>query len=99
MLTVGISPKLIAAVVSAVAAYLLTQTILELPPLVVLLIQVGAIIATVWKAGPGRVIVDALPDANGRRHGEAGNSLVEVLAACFLGVLLLLAVLALLDRV
>ena len=55
--TVGISPKLIAAVISAVAAYLVTQTLLELPPWAILLSQVVVITVGVYLAQAGDVQV------------------------------------------
>lgn len=57
--TVGISPKLIAAVVTAVGGYLLAQTVLELPPGVVLAIQVVLVAVGVFAARPGDVTADA----------------------------------------
>jgi hypothetical protein len=55
MKTYGISPKLIAAVISAVVAHLLAQTLLELDPGVVLALQVIAVAAATWAASPGNV--------------------------------------------
>jgi hypothetical protein len=53
--TVGVSPKLIVAGLAAVATYLVTQTVLELPPWAVLLCQVVVILAGVYAAPPGQV--------------------------------------------
>lgn len=54
--TKGISPKLIAAVAGAIAAFLLTQTVLQLPPGVVLLCQCVVIALGAAAASPGKVL-------------------------------------------
>lgn len=55
-MTVGLSPKLVTAVISAVATYLLGQQVLELPPLAVVGLQALVIGITVWAASPGEVV-------------------------------------------
>lgn len=62
MTTRGISPKLTAAVVAAVVAHLLGQTVLELPPVAVLALQVVSVALAAYKASPGSVVaaVDSL---------------------------------------
>ena len=56
MRTSGISPKLIAAVAMAVLGYLATQTILDLPTSVDLLVQVGLVAVGTAAAGVGKVV-------------------------------------------
>lgn len=61
MRTKGISPKLVAAIVTAIGGYLLAQTILELPDWIVLAVQVVLVAVGVYSARPGNVQVDAEP--------------------------------------
>lgn len=61
--TIGVSPKLVAAVVSAVVAYLVTQPLLDLPPAVVLGLQVVSIAIATWAAAPGLVTEEVPTDA------------------------------------
>lgn len=69
MRTIGISPKLPAAIVAAVITYLLGQEVLELPAGVVVALQGAGVALGVFLAGPGDVETDAidlaheLPDA------------------------------------
>lgn len=53
--TLGISPKLVAAVIGAVVTYVLGQQVLELPPVAVLAVQVVGVAVAAWAAGAGRV--------------------------------------------
>ncbi|MBA3583419.1 MAG: hypothetical protein H0W36_02620 [Gemmatimonadetes bacterium] len=53
--TIGLSPKLLAAVVAAVASYLLGQTILELPAVAVLALQVLTVAVGAYVTSPGEV--------------------------------------------
>lgn len=53
--TVGLSPKFIAAVVTAVLTYVLGQEVLELPPLAVVAGQAVLVALAVYVAGPGAV--------------------------------------------
>lgn len=53
--TVGASPKLWAAIITAAVTYVLGQTILELPPGAVVAGQVVLIALAVWRANPGLV--------------------------------------------
>jgi hypothetical protein len=55
MQTVGVSPKLIAAVVTAVVTYVLGQAVLDLPPLVVVIGQAVLVAAAAFAAPPGKV--------------------------------------------
>src|SRR4051812_5468913 len=50
MQTVGVSPKLIAAVVTAVVTYVLGQAVLDLPPLVVVIGQAVLVAAAAFAA-------------------------------------------------
>lgn len=59
--TKGISPKLFAAIASAVITYLLAQTALDLPEGVVVALQAVAIAISVWVAPPGDVVYDTAP--------------------------------------
>lgn len=52
---IGISPKLIAAVIAAITTYLLGQTILELPPLVTVIGQAILVAAAAYAAPAGAV--------------------------------------------
>ena len=56
--TVGLSPKLIVAVLSALATYVVTQTVMELPPWAVVVAQAVVIAAGVYSASPGEVVVE-----------------------------------------
>jgi hypothetical protein len=53
--TLGISPKLIAAVVTAVLTYVLGQEVLELPPLATVAGQAVLVALAVYMANPGDV--------------------------------------------
>jgi hypothetical protein len=55
MRTIGLSPKLYAAVTAAVLGYLATQTLVTMPGWADLLVQVGLVAVGVFAAGPGRV--------------------------------------------
>lgn len=55
MKTVGISPKLYAATAAAIVAYLLTQQVLDLPPLAVLVLQAVAVALAAFTAPAGLV--------------------------------------------
>jgi energy-converting hydrogenase Eha subunit C len=59
--THGISPKLIAAVVTAVGTYLVTQPLLELPAIAVVVIQAVLVAVAAYFASPGDVRPE--PDA------------------------------------
>lgn len=86
MKTNGISPKLVLALISAEASYLLGQQVLELPAWGVLLLNLVLVGIAVAAASPGNVVP--------RRHtdSEAGYTLVEVavgliLFAIFLAII------------
>lgn len=91
--TVGVSPKLVAAVVTAVVTYIAGQELVDLEPWVEMILQGVLVALAVYSVGPGTVVAE--PDD---RAGERGYSLVEVLAALFLGLLVVIVLLALLDR-
>ena len=55
MRTVGISPKLIAAVVTAVATYIIGQELVELPVLVEVALQALLVGIAAWRANPGAI--------------------------------------------
>ena len=54
-MTKGISPKLIAAVVTAIITYLIGQPILELPPVAVVIGQAILVALAAFAAPPGDV--------------------------------------------
>lgn len=60
--TVGISPKLVAAIISAVASYLVTQTVLDLPAIAVVVCQAIVVALAVYMAGPG-IVVEKTPES------------------------------------
>lgn len=65
--TIGISPKLIFAVVGAVIAFLVTQELVDFSPYVDLIIQALAVAVGAFAAGPGAVTTGAVsnPPAGG----------------------------------
>lgn len=73
--TNGISPKLIVAVLTAVVGYLIGQTILDLPPGVVLSLQVALVALGVYSAQPGdvEILSPADPLAPGSVDRAAGD--------------------------
>jgi hypothetical protein len=54
--TAGVSPKLTAATVAAVAAYLLGETVLALPAWAVVACQAVLVAAAAYTAPPGHVV-------------------------------------------
>ncbi len=83
-MTHGISPKLIAAVLGAVVSFLLTQTILDLPPAADLAINAFAVALGAYVANPGNVVPARDPD------GELGEiGITEVLVIVILVLLIL----------
>ena len=53
--TLGVSPKLIAAVFTAILTYLLGQEVLELPPIAVVVGQAVLVALAAFAAPPGEV--------------------------------------------
>jgi hypothetical protein len=96
--TVGVSPKLIAATVTAIITYLLGQEVLELPPAVEVIGQAVLVALAAYIASPGLVVKEREPDTT-YRPGVSGYSLVEVLVILFVALLLVLVLLAVLERV
>ena len=70
MVTQSISPKLVAAVVTAVIAYVLGQTVLELPAVAVVIGQAVLVALAAYFASPGDVMPPAAP------AGEDGNAVL-----------------------
>jgi hypothetical protein len=60
--TIGVSPKLVASVVTVVVTYLLTQTVLALPPAAVVACQALLVAVSAFVASPG-VTTASRPDA------------------------------------
>jgi hypothetical protein len=61
MKTLGISPKLTAAVITAVITYLLSQTILELPDIATVIGQALLVALAAYAAPPGKVTPQTRP--------------------------------------
>lgn len=96
--TVGVSPKLIAAVVTAALTYVLGQTVLELPAWAVVLGQVLLVSIAAYSAGPGQIVRETNerePFKGERGATEPLSLLIYVLVA----VILIVLIFALLDRV
>lgn len=99
--TNGISPKAVAATVTAVLTYLLGQELLELPVWATVVGQLVLVGLAAYAAPAGDVIAspvgppsdDLLMTHDVRKHMEAGYGAVEVLLIAFLPVLLLIVVL------
>lgn len=89
--TQGISPKLIAAVVAAVVGYLLTQTVLNLPPWAVVAAQAVLVAIAAFAAPPGTVSPDSYIKGVVKKAASAkGLTLVEVLVVLILVIVILL---------
>lgn len=58
--TVGVSPKLVAAVVTAVVTYIVGQELVDLEPWVEMILQGVLVALAVFAASPGTVV--AAPD-------------------------------------
>ena len=108
MKTLGISPKAIAAVVSAVLTYIVTQTVLDLPSWAVVLSQAVLIGLAAYTASPGDVVPKAdvasddllLADKGARdRLADAGQSSVDLVVKVLVVIVLVLFALALLGTV
>ena len=82
--TAGVSPKLIAAVVTAVVTYLLGQEVLALPAWAIVLGQVVLVGLAAYAASPGNVIT--------RADDDRGLTLVEVLVVLLIVLLVLFIV-------
>lgn len=70
MKTEGISPKAIAAVITAVLTYLLGQQVLELPALAMVLGQAALVGVAAYAAGVGRVV--------GSANGPGNDELLDI---------------------
>lgn len=58
--TAGVSPKLLAAVITAVLTYLLGQTVLDLPAVAVVIGQAVLVALTAFTASPGLVTTEPI---------------------------------------
>jgi hypothetical protein len=97
MNTIGISPKLVWAVIAAVCAQVLADPLLELPAWADYVIQAVATAAAAYIAPPGNVAIDAddISDAtrNPRVQGEGGYGLVELAIALLIIAVALVVIL------
>lgn len=103
---IGISPKLIAAVVAAVLAHIAADPLLELPAWADYVLQALATGVAAYLAPPGNTATRHRADDIGavlkprpKRKPQAGYSIVEVLVIALVCVLLIIAVVALLRSV
>lgn len=90
--TVGISPKLIVAVILAVLTYVLGQELLELPAWAVVAGQAVIIALGVYQASPGQVTTTRDPNL---RAGERGLSLLEAIVVLLIAAVVVLLVVTL----
>lgn len=97
--TVGVSPKAIAAVITAALTYVLGQEVLALPAWAVLLGQVVLVSIAAYSFGPGTVTT-ADPDVGKVKYGgERGYADPMYLLVCAIVALILIVVLfKVLDR-
>ena len=104
MRTQGVSPKLIAAVTTAVVTYLLGQTVLELPPVATVIGQAVLVALAAFAAPAGSVSPPLASSSDDRLHPEAragiasegGYALIEALLAVFIILVILVVLLRLL---
>lgn len=99
--TVGVSPKLIAAVVTAVVTYLVGQEALELPAWAIVAGQAALVALAAWVANPGSVTTTEDPDVGRARFAdERGVTEPLTLLVYVIVIVILIAVLfAVLDRI
>lgn len=92
--TLGISPKLIAAVIAAVLAQVIADPLLELPAWADYIIQAALTALAAYLAPPGSVgvVTDPASDAD-ERDWEAGYSLVELAVALLMFAVALVVIL------
>jgi hypothetical protein len=99
--TVGISPKLVAAVVTAVLTYVLGQEVLELPAGAVVAGQAILVALAAYVASAGDVVLTTPED--GGREGLAGERGVTepltLLVYVIVIVILIVVLFEVLDRV
>ena len=103
MKTDGVSPKLIAAVITAVVTYVLGQTVLELPPIATVAGQAVLVALAAFAAPAGSVSPPVASSSDDRLHpearagiaGESGLALIEALLAVFILLVILVVLLRL----
>lgn len=95
MKTDGLSPKLIAAVITAVVTYILGQEVLALPPIATVIGQAVLVALAAFAAPAGSVSAPQASSSDARlsdtaRNGISGLTLIEVLVALLIVAVVLL---------
>lgn len=87
--TIGISPKLIAAVVTAVITYIVGQELVELPAWVEMILQGVLVAGAVYAARPGTVVTE---DADVPHRPSIRDERGEITRDMLLGALIVAVV-------